>query len=138
MDRNDIIAALKESRHIMMEYQKRHKELRANHLEELAEAIVLHQSPNLIHDSVSHIKEERISQQKQQKVQREKKCHTHRKIGATLSPNLMLGLSRVDVPDVSAKGPVLGDPNDPKTWKGPWATLTNPSDIAKVIKKMNT
>jgi hypothetical protein len=31
----------------------------------------------------------------------------------------------------------LGDPNNPKTWKGPWVTITQPTDIAKTICEMN-
>ncbi len=98
------------------------------------EAVVLHQSPNLIHDSISCIKDERASQQIRQLIKREKMQSTYRKVEATLSPNLRLGISCTDVPDRTAKGAALGDSHEPKTWKGPWITLTNPTEIAQVIK----
>lgn len=57
----------------------------------------------------------------------------YRKIGSTLAPNLSLGLDRVDIPDPNAKGPGLESPNDPKNWKGPWISITNPEEIAQQI-----
>ena len=56
-----------------------------------------------------------------------------KKIGHTLAPNLTFGIACVDIPDNNAKGPGLGSPDDPKTWKGPWVSITKPEDIAKHI-----
>ncbi len=43
----------------------------------------------------------------------------------------------MDIPDANAKGPNLGDPKSPKTWNGPWVTVTNPTEIAKVVRELN-
>lgn len=49
------------------------------------------------------------------------------------------GLSKVDIPDKNTgTNPEFGNPNDPKTWKGPWVTLTNPQHIAEVVCKINS
>jgi hypothetical protein len=49
------------------------------------------------------------------------------------------GLSKVDIPDKNAgTNPEFGNPNDPKTWKGPWVSLTNPQHIAEVVCKINS
>ena len=121
----------------MTGHQKNHKQLRANHLESLAEAVVLHRSPNLSHDSMAGIKQERTEQYLKEIIQREKKRQAHQKINFTLNPSQSSGLRSVDIPDASAKGPNLGSPDNPKTWKGPWITLTKPHEIASVIKDMN-
>ena len=47
------------------------------------------------------------------------------------------GLSRIDVPDASAVSFNSGNPSDPKTWKGPWRSVTNPHEIAKVVCSIN-
>jgi hypothetical protein len=46
-------------------------------------------------------------------------------------------LTRINIPDSKAKGPDLGDHNNPKTWKGPWVTVTNPTEIATIVKQTN-
>jgi len=43
----------------------------------------------------------------------------------------------VDIPDPSADDPILGDPNHPATWKGPWISITAPNKIAKIVTKAN-
>ncbi len=58
-------------------------------------------------------------------------------IGATLNPGVTLGLSRVDIPDDRAKGPNLGSPADPKNWKGPWCSITNAEEIARIVGEVN-
>jgi hypothetical protein len=62
----------------------------------------------------------------------------HRKIGHLLRGTSPLGLNKVDVPDINTPySASLGNPNDPKTWKGPWVTITQPTDIAQTICKIN-
>ncbi len=61
----------------------------------------------------------------------------YKKIGFTLAPNLTQGITQVDIPDPNAKGPGLGSPADPKTWKGPWISVTNPEGIARHICASN-
>jgi hypothetical protein len=55
----EILRSVQSARSDLKEFQSRQRELRASHLEQLAEAIVLNQSPHLSFDSVEHIKEER-------------------------------------------------------------------------------
>jgi hypothetical protein len=43
----------------------------------------------------------------------------------------------VDIPDKQANQAHFGDPNDPKTWEGPWIAITNPQEIAEVICDIN-
>jgi hypothetical protein len=47
------------------------------------------------------------------------------------------GLSRIDVPDASAASDTMGDPNCPKTWKGPWKSITSPREITQEVCKVN-
>lgn len=58
-------------------------------------------------------------------------------MGHILHPRRPTGLSRVDIPDSVATSPTTGDPNDPKTWSGPWLTVTNPTELATIIKNVN-
>jgi hypothetical protein len=53
-----IIEGMRSTYQSMITHRKQHKELRASHSEQLAEAIVLHRSPNLHHESAQHIREE--------------------------------------------------------------------------------
>jgi hypothetical protein len=79
-----------------------------------------------------------VAMQMKQMKKREKYRRMYIKIGSTLDPNVSLGLSRIDVPDTRATGHNLGTPDNPKTWKGPWVTLTNPEEIAKRVCEINT
>jgi hypothetical protein len=60
-----------------------------------------------------------------------------RKIKRILNPVVKQGLSRIDVPDPYARTEAHGDPSKTKEWKGPWLTLTKPSNIAIRIKEIN-
>jgi len=121
----------------LRQYQKRHRELRATYLEGLAEAIVLDRSPNLEHSSVAHVKEERVSSQIRHLLKRENLRRMFRKIKRILKPVSNLGLSKIDIPDPDASSASFGDPSDPKQWKGPWVTVTKPTDIALVVRDIN-
>lgn len=44
----------------------------------------------------------------------------------------------MDIPDPSAKEPGLGSPTDPKSWKGPWLSITDPEEIARVVCSIYT
>jgi hypothetical protein len=90
---------------------KDHRALRQSYPEELAEAIVLFHSPTLDTNEASPIKKEQTVEKLRQLQKREKLKRMYRKIGNTLDPNMSLGLTRVDIPDPSAKGPNLGSPN---------------------------
>jgi hypothetical protein len=117
--------------------QKVHSFLRLAYLDSLAEALVLQSSPNLAHDSVSHIREEWKLKTIKQLWYRECMRRAYRKIGFTLHHPTNLGLDRLDIPDPAASDLHLGNPSKPKSWKGPWVSLTDPNDIAKEVIKMN-
>jgi hypothetical protein len=85
----------------------------------------------------AHILEECKSKQIKNLIKREKQQPIYKKIGSVLEPNLSLVLVRVDIPDPNAKGAELGSPTDPKTWKGPWISVTNPEDIARNVCTIN-
>jgi len=117
--------------------QAQHQELRDHCLEDLAEAIVLDRSPSLSDDKAAHILVEKNARQLQQLISREKMRKMYRKIGRTLEKRHGGGLSRIDVPDASAASSTSGNPNNPKTWKGPWRSVTNPNEIATVVCQIN-
>jgi len=114
-----ILQRLQEAANILRQHQKRHSELRSTHLEELVEAMVLDRSPDLVHDSVAHIKEERVTSQIRQFIKRENLRRMFRKIKRALKPVAQQGLSKIDVPDATACTTAHGDPSNPKEWKGP-------------------
>jgi hypothetical protein len=116
---------------------KQNTTLRQNYLEDLAEAIVLMRSPNLHNPSLKSTRESLTLQQLKSLIQREKTRRIFRKIGLTLRGTSSSGLSRIDIPDPSANGQHLGDPNDPKTWRGPWKSIYSPDGIAQVATQMN-
>jgi hypothetical protein len=132
-----IVQAIKDAYQELRANQKKHRELRTLYLESLAEAIVLHQSPNLEASEAAPMRIERTKHHVKQLIHREKRKRMYKKIGTTLHPHSSTGLSRVDIPDSRAQGPNLGSPDDPKTWKGPWISVTHPEEIAKIVASMN-
>jgi hypothetical protein len=60
-----------------------------------------------------------------------------KKISKVLNKSATKGLTRIDIPDSRGATDTSGDPNNPKTRKGPWRSVTNPSDIAKAVCKVN-
>ena len=64
----------------------------------------------------------------------------HRTIGFLLKPDRGQGLLQVDIPDADAippPGELFGDPDDAKTWKGPWISIKDPEEMAKQVAKAN-
>lgn len=87
---------------------------------------------------MSDIKAERTAEQLKELIRWEKLQRLHKKIGCTLQDKQVKGLSRVDIPDKHAQhARAFGDPEDPKSWKGPWITITKPQEIAEVICEIN-
>ena len=107
-------------------------------MEDLAEAIVLDRSPNLADAPMTPVLAERSEKQLKQLISRETLRKMYRKIGRTLNKVVGKGLSRIDVPDASAATASSGDPNNPKTWKGPWRSVTYPQEIAQEVCKINS
>jgi len=110
-----------------------HRKNRKSYVEGLAEAIVLHHSPHLATNEATPNRQERIVQQMKNLRRRERQKRMFKKIGHTLAPNRTIGITRIDIPDSQAIGPNVGSPSDPKTWKGPWISITNPEEIAAQI-----
>ena len=79
-------------------------------------------------------KADHISKAVKNLQKREYMRRLYRKLGKLLHPHQSKGLSRIDVPDERASDTISQTPPDPKTWTGPWKTLTNPRDIAIVFK----
>jgi hypothetical protein len=121
----------------MTSHQNNHKQLRATYLESLAEAIILHRSPLLDRPEAESLKHESKLKQIKQLQKREQHRRMYMTLGNTLNPGETMELSRVDVPDERATGSNLGSPDDPKHWKGPWRSITNPEDIAKTVCEIN-
>jgi len=117
--------------------QAQHQQLREGYLESLAEAIVLQHSPLLSQPSMSSVREERVEKQLKQLISREKRRKMYRKLGVLLNGTKGKGLRRIDVPDESAVSATSGDPKDPKSWRGPWRSVTNPTEIAREVCKVN-
>jgi hypothetical protein len=132
-----IIEAIKASSKDLKEHQRNHKNLRTSYLEELAEAIVLSTSPSVKEDISGTLMREKCQLQLRKLLRREQKRQLYRKLGFLLHRKQNQGLGKVDVPDRTAQSPTTGNPDDPKTWTGPWKTITNPDELAKIIKEIN-
>jgi hypothetical protein len=44
----------------------------------------------------------------------------------------------VDIPDPTTTNPRFGTLSNPKTWTGPWVTITQPTEIANIVSDINT
>ncbi len=134
---HEIKKAQQEAYQNLKTLQKSHQELRDTYLEDLAEAIVLDRSPNLADEALTPVRAEWSEKQLKQLISREKMRRMYRKIGRTLNKVAGKGLSRTDIPDAAAVTEGPGDPDDPKSWKGPWKSITNPTEIARAVCKVN-
>jgi hypothetical protein len=83
------------------------------------------------------IKRDKAEKQLQQLISRERIWRMYRILSKLLNKAEGKGLRQIDVPDATASNEETGDPNCPKTWKGPWKSVTNPTEIAKVVCKVN-
>ena len=54
-----------------------------------------------------------------------------------LHPTSSKGLHRLNIPDPNATDPAFGDLSEPKTWTGPWISVTDPEEIVTHIKEAN-
>jgi hypothetical protein len=135
LSEKDIVMSLQLVAAELKQSQQKHRELRASHLEQLAEAIVLQQSPSLHHDSVEHIKAMRTEKQFKLLIKQENIRKSFRKLGQLFRPQSTKSLIKIDVPDAEVTG--FGDPMQPQLWRGPWKTITQPNEISKIVASMN-
>jgi hypothetical protein len=133
-----IISQLRDAAKKRREAQKQHKQLRETYLERLASAIVLKKSPQLEDPD----KEEQLPRRTKEAILRiiKKECKQsmYRAISTHLKPTgeNSTGTMRIDVPaPPSGTNP---DTIDPKSWKGPWWSVTDPNEIGFYICKTNT
>mmetsp|Transcript_22670 Transcript_22670/g.32458 ORF Transcript_22670/g.32458 Transcript_22670/m.32458 type:complete len:1353 (-) Transcript_22670:2923-6981(-) len=141
MSMESILAAYKQAIKVMYSHQARHEELRKTYLEELAEAQVFKQYPNLRTEGASDFKSQQIERQINNLNNRENAKRMYYKIGKLLNGEHGGSVSRIDVPDEayleSPTGEPYGDPKDAKTWKGQWRPVTDPVELEKIIIDMN-
>lgn len=136
---DDIVKFLRQAVKTLNEMKKQHVELRKSYLEELAEAIIVKRFPT-VEEGTSFFADKKEKQLKQL-ANRESARIMHRRIRKALKRDRGGGISRFDVPDASAltapDGSSYGNPGEPKTWKGPWRRVTEPSELEQYIIKMN-
>jgi len=117
--------------------QQRHKQLRENYLESLASSLVLKKSPHINDPKYASRLEMRMKEAVNCILKKERRRQMYRAIGNCLKPvgDNIGGIARVDVPaPASGIDPTL---TDPKTWAGPWQSVTDPEEIAFHISKAN-
>jgi hypothetical protein len=132
----DIVLFLRQARATLKDHQKRHLELRGNHLLELAEARVLAKRPHL--ETNPDTKELMKQREKELRhiIYKEKKTQMFKKIGYLLYPGKYSGrLSSIDIPHSFPAQPL--DKIDPKTWTGSWKAVTDPTEIAERVATTN-
>ena len=133
-----VIVNIREARAHLKSIQKRHVELRAQHLEDLANAIITLRAPSLLNPGQERAYERKKQKEIRRIQRREALSRMHRKIGYTLHPGTLKGgLSRVDIPNTSSKDPYPMGP-DPKTWEGAWTSINDPSELARHVCAANT
>jgi hypothetical protein len=133
----EVVKQVHQASAALKEHQKKHVELRENHLTELAEAIVYARNPALI-DPKRQKEFIKRSQKELRRIKRkEALSRMHRRIKYTLHPNITSGsLNRIDIPKSSNLDPYPEGP-DPKVWEGTWHTINDPSDFAKHVCAAN-
>jgi hypothetical protein len=105
-------------------------------LEKLAVAIVLHKSPQLEDPDKEVQLRQQTHEAVHQIIKKERKQAMYHAIGAHLKPvgDYSTGIMRiVPVPPSGIDSATI----DPKTWKGPWRSVTNPEEIGFYICQIN-
>jgi hypothetical protein len=133
----NIVQQLRAAKHTLKAYQQNHISLHEEPLRNLAEARVLAQQPYLIHPQSLRTLEKRTSKEIHRIKHKEAQRTMHTRINRALHPSdWFKGLQSVDVPASITQTPYPEGP-DPKTWSGPWRTITDPEEMAAHVCAAN-
>ena len=132
-----IVEHLRASKRTLKEFQQRHIDLREEHLKSLSEARVLAQNPSLLLPRNHKQLEKQAIKEIQQIEKIEALRVVHSRINQALHPAQCIGgLPSIDIPSNEETRPYPIGP-DPKTWDGPWDTVTDPKKLAEQVCAAN-